>query len=289
MEKPRIGFIGQGWIGKNYADNFEERGYDVVRYSREKPHSVNKDKIKDCDIVFIAVPTPTTPDGFDDSIVDEVIGLVGWHKTAVIKSTVLPGTTEKLQKRHQDVFVMHSPEFLTEATAAHDAANPQRNIVGIPVDSDVWRRKAAEVLEVLPYAPYGLVCSSRDAAFVKYGGNCWFYMKVVFMNMLYDLAKKSGGNWETIRDAMAADERIGRSHLDPVHKSGRGAGGHCFVKDFEAFRRIYKDIVGDQLGSNLLRNVAEKNLKYLGESKKDRDIVIGVYGESFSDLAYEKR
>jgi len=56
-----IGFIGQGWIGKNYADDFEKRGYETVRYSLEKPYVDNKEKIKDCDLVFIAVPTPTTP------------------------------------------------------------------------------------------------------------------------------------------------------------------------------------------------------------------------------------
>ena len=53
-----IGFIGQGWIGKNYADDFETRGYRIVRYAKEEPHSHNREKIGGCDIVFIAVPTP---------------------------------------------------------------------------------------------------------------------------------------------------------------------------------------------------------------------------------------
>ena len=61
--KPLIGFIGQGWIGKNYANDFEARGYATVRYALEEPYKANEDKIKDCDIVFIAVPTPSTPTG----------------------------------------------------------------------------------------------------------------------------------------------------------------------------------------------------------------------------------
>ena len=75
MEKQKIGFIGQGWIGKNYADNFEERGFTVIRYALEEPYNGNKDKIKDCDIIFIAVPTPSTPQGFDDSIVRQAVAL----------------------------------------------------------------------------------------------------------------------------------------------------------------------------------------------------------------------
>ena len=77
MDKPRIGFIGQGWIGKNYADDFERRGYHTVRYALEPQYVGNKEKIKDCDIVFIAVPTPTTPAGFDSSIVEGALSLVG--------------------------------------------------------------------------------------------------------------------------------------------------------------------------------------------------------------------
>jgi len=122
--KPLIGFIGQGWIGRNYANDFEARGYEVVRYSLEEPHINNKDLIKDCDVVFIAVPTPTTPQSFDGHIVEEALMLVGKGKTAVIKSTILPGTTKKFQETYPEIIIMYMPEFLSEATAAYDAAHP---------------------------------------------------------------------------------------------------------------------------------------------------------------------
>ncbi len=131
----KIGFIGQGWIGKHYADEFESRMYNVIRYSLEEPYVQNKSMIKDCEVVFIAVPTPTTENGFDESVVRDALKLVGKKKIAVIKSTLLPGITEKLQSEFPDVYVLHSPEFLVEATAAHDAAKPHRNLVGIPIDT----------------------------------------------------------------------------------------------------------------------------------------------------------
>ena len=106
-----IGFIGQGWIGKNYADDFEVRGYKIVRYSKEEPYVKNQKEIFKCDIVFIAVPTPTTTRGFDDSILRQAVKLVGRGKIVVIKSTILPGTTELIQKENPGIFVLHSPEF----------------------------------------------------------------------------------------------------------------------------------------------------------------------------------
>jgi UDPglucose 6-dehydrogenase len=198
-KKIQIGFIGQGFIGKNYADDFEERGFKVVRYSRDKAFSSNMKEIANCDVVFIAVPTPSTPNGFDDSVVRSVIKLVGKGKIAVIKSTIIPGTTESIQKENPDIFVMHSPEFLTEKTAAYDARNPDRNIIGVPVKDSNFTEKANFVLSILPKAPYEVVCSSREAELSKYGGNCWFYFKVIYVNMLYDLAEKLGCDYELIK------------------------------------------------------------------------------------------
>lgn len=276
----KIGFIGQGWIGKNYADNFEQRGYNIVRYALEEPYVKNGEEIKTCEIVFIAVPTPSTPQGFNDDILRKVIKLVGPKKVAVIKSTIYPGTTELVQRENPNVYVLHSPEFLTEATASYDAANPTRNIIGIPIDDREYREKASEVLAVLPYAPYQLICSDREAELIKYGGNNWFYFKVVFINMLYDLARKLGAQYAVIRDGMAADPRIGRSHLDPIHKSGRGAGGHCFIKDFAAFTEAYKEYMGDdQLGLELLETMKNKNIELLLSTNKDLDLLAGIYGE----------
>ena len=300
MKNAKIGFIGQGWIGKNYANDFRERGYEVIRYGLEEPYLKNGDKIKDCDIVFVAVPTPSTPEGFDNSIIRQAIKKVGKGKTVVLKSTVLPGTTELIQAENPDIFVLHSPEFLTEVRAAYDAAHPNRNIIGIPVDSQEYKDKAKEVIDVLPKAPYELICQAKEAELIKYGGNCWFYFKVIFFNLLYDLSQKMDLDYEAIKKAMAADPRIGSSHLDilhsshpknkneldyndyhfdPVHKSGRGAGGHCFIKDFAAFSEMYKKYISDEAGLKVLESLKDKNIDLLVKSKKDLDLLAGVYGE----------
>ncbi|MEK7613187.1 MAG: glycosyltransferase, partial [Patescibacteria group bacterium] len=282
----RVGFVGQGWIGKNYADELERRGINVVRYALEEPYRANKDLIKDCDVVFIAVPTPTTPEGFDDSFVRSALAVVGEGKVAVIKSTILPGTTEKLQSLHPDKFIMHSPEFLAEATATYDAAHPTRNIVGIPRESPEMRRRAEEVLRLLPPASFELVCKSIESELIKYVNNVMLAMKVVQVNLMYELAQCLRADYEVVRDAIGADPRIGRSHLDPVHKSGhkeakpgRGAGGDCFIKDFEAFRRLYTRLVGDQEGSALLDTTIQKNIRLLLDSGKDVELLKSVYGD----------
>lgn len=276
----KIGFIGQGWVGKNYADNFAERGFNIVRYSLDAEYNGNKEKIKDCDLVFIAVPTPTTPAGFDGSRVRETVKLVGQGKIAVIKSTLLPGTTQEIQKDNPGIFILHSPEFLTRHTAAYDAANPARNIIGLPVDNETYRQKAKQAMEILPKAPYEIICRSLDAELAKYGGNCFFYFKNIFMNLLYDLSERLGCDWKEVRQIIAADPRIGEEHTYPINKGGRGAGGDCLIKDFEAFIRMYKNFVQDEIGFNTLINLRDKNISLLAGSGKDLELLKAVYGDN---------
>lgn len=283
--KPLIGFIGQGFIGKNYADDFEARGFEVIRYAQNPPYSENRERIADCDIVFIAVPTPTTPSGFNYDTLKEVLALVGPGKSAVIKSTILPGTCAALQAAYPNRFVFHSPEFLTEKQAAYDAAHPTRNIVGYPLENDEYRRKAQEIIEVLPEAPLNLICQAAEAELIKYASNSLLFLKVLHANILYDAAQALGADWEKIMAGVAADPRIGASHLNPVHASGlsanpgRGAGGHCFIKDFAALRELIAGLGQDELGRRFLEAAEAKNLELLKNSNKDQDLVRGVYGE----------
>ncbi|MCA9361761.1 hypothetical protein KC906_00140 [Candidatus Kaiserbacteria bacterium] len=291
-----IGFIGQGWIGKHYADDFEKRGYETVRYALEEPYRANQAKIAECEITLIAVPTPTTPEGFDDSILRDALTNIGKGKVAVVKSTTLPGVVEKLQRDFPDIIVLHSPEFLAEKTAAFDAANPNRNIVGISADTPEQRQAAELVLKVLPQAPYEAIMSSLESELVKYAGNCFLYTKVLFMNVLYDAVTKSGANFEMVRRALVHDPRIGESHTQPIHASGhinqaddvqRGAGGHCFIKDFEAFRTFYEEAVGEDKGYDMLTRMVAYNNELLRNSNKDLDLLEGVYGSGVLTSGHE--
>ncbi len=283
MKRPLIGFIGQGFIGKNYADDFERRGYETVRYGLEEPYRANKNKIKECDYVFIAVPTPTTPQGFSAHIVQEAIALVGKGKTAIVKSTIVPGTTKKFQEEFPDRTVMYSPEFLSEATAAHDAAHPFSNIVGITQDTPEQKAKAAEIQSVLPPAPFSLTCTSTEAEIIKYSHNGSGYTQIIFFNLMYELAKQKGCDWEAIQRAIEADPLVCNRYARPVHKSGRGAGGHCFIKDVAALRREYEKNFPDAPGVAVFNSMEKKNVELLRSSGKDLDLLSDVYGAQVLD------
>lgn len=279
MKEPTIiGFIGQGFIGKNYADDFVNRGYQVIRYDLDQ-YQENKEKIKECAVVFIAVPTPTTPQGFDDSIVQDALSIIKPGSTVIIKSTLKVGTTQKLQIAFPDLTIMHSPEFLRAKYATEDAKQPNRNIIGITdLANPELKKKAEAIMSLLPKAPYELITKSSNAELIKYGGNCFLYFKVVFMNMLYDLIEKYDLDYKVIKEAMSQDPRIGSSHMDIIHESGRGAGGFCFIKDFEVFITMLKEneLLADHQAAEAIRNI---NLTHLKNSKKDLDLIKGVYGE----------
>lgn len=282
MEKENIklGFIGQGYVGKNYADDFEKRGYSLVRYALEEPFIHNKEAIKDCDIVFIAVPTPTTPQGFDSSIVEKSLSLLRDGSIAVIKSTVLPGTIASWQEKYPSINILFSPEFLREATAAEDAAHPYTNIVGYADKRPESVRAAELVMSILPEAKTKIFCTSTEAEIIKYLQNVSGYINIVTFNIFYDLSQKLGADWEPILKAMQADPDVPSRFANPVHKSGRGAGGHCLIKDMAALREIYEATnPTDKNGGSFLKMAEEKNKELLKNSGKDMDLLQGVYGK----------
>lgn len=276
----KLGFIGQGFVGKAYADYFEKHGFEVVRYAKEAPYRANKKAIKSCDIVFIAVPTPCTPKGFDDHIVREVVGLVGVGKIAVIRSTVLPGTTESIAAKYKNRFVMHAPEFLTVRTAAEDVAHPKKNVIGIPVDSADYRKKARLLMKILPVAPHQAIVPAKEAEMIKYIQNNFFYVKNVYMGICYKLAEKLGCDLDVIYAALLTEPMMGTyHHLAPVRDGGYGAGGHCLLKDFESFVRFYEKSGGEKSGAATLRALRDRNLELLRESGKDLEAIASIYGK----------
>ena len=280
MKAQTIGFIGQGWIGKNYADNFEDRGCEVIRYGKEELYSKNKERIRECELVFIAVPAPTTPKGYDASIIRETLSLIGKGHTAVIKSTLPLGLTAKLQKEFPDIYLVHSPEFLSVSTAREDADFPERNIVGIPEDTPIYRDIAQKVFDVLPEAPYSLLCSSEEAEMIKYAHNISGYFQVILFNLLYDVAATHECQWDTLKEAFTKDSMMSHRYLSPVDKGGRGAGGECLIKDFATFISLYKAALPkDTKGLEVLTALEAKNKNLLKSSGKDIDILRGVYGD----------
>ncbi len=246
MHKAPVGVIAIGMVGTSLKRYFEEyrgyvRGLDLFLYDRD-PAKEYHDDVNRADVIFIAVPTPRMADGSAGlAAVEDAFARIAPGKVAVLKSTVPPGTTEYFQKKYPALKILFNPEFLTERRAWEDFTKPDRQIVGFTsasVDA------AHLVLSLLPKAPFmspwgigtyrPVKITATEAEIIKYGGNVYFARKVNFANVLADLAILHGAEYENVRLGMAADYRIGDSHLDVTHGGYRGFGGYCFPKDTDA-------------------------------------------------------
>lgn len=119
----------------------------------------------------------------------------------------------------------------------------------------------------------------REAELIKYAGNCWFYAKVLMMNVFYDIAEKNNLDFEIIKEVMGADKRVGKTHLDVEHQGGRGAGGHCFIKDFEVMKIMYGECKGFEEGYEFLIKAIKYNRFLLKSTDKSLRILKKVYGD----------
>jgi len=227
----KIGIIGVGMVGGALNRYFIKKGIKPFLYDKEKELGF-VENINLANIVFICVPTPfDNKKGFDLSFVQEACSIVKEKKIVVIKSTVIPGTTETLQKEYPQHKFLFNPEFLTESDVDRDIQYPNRQIVGFTEKS---HNIAKEVLEILPPAPFEKIMGSKEAEMVKYFSNTWYAVKVVFANQIYDLCQKAGIDYEEIKKAAMADKMIGENHLEIFHKGYRGYGGKCLLKDIRA-------------------------------------------------------
>jgi len=259
-----IGIMGVGMVGGATKRYFETTGHEVVSYDPFKGFD-DASVLERADYIFVCVPTPydTERGGFDLSFVKEAMNLVPENKVVVIKSTVLPGTTVALQAEYPKLKVLFNPEFLTEESADQDMRFPDRQLVGYTKESYT---ASADLIMLLPAAPFERVLPATEAEMVKYFGNTWFAVKVVFANQMYDVCDKLGLDYDMVRDAAAADKRIGRSHLEIFHKGARGYGGKCLPKDTRAMIQL-----GERLGLSLdlLKTTDAINNKLVdGSSKK---------------------
>jgi len=260
LKEIKIGIIGVGMVGGAVLGYFQKKGVEPFVYDKGK-NMGSVDSVNKADVVFVAVPTPYLKDGsgFDLSYVREAVGYLKEPKVIVIKSTVTPGSTESLQKEFTQHKFLFNPEFLTELTADQDMQYPDRQILGVTKESyDV----AGTVMQLLPLAPFEKIMPATEAELVKYYGNNWFSVKVIFANQMYDLCQQLGVDYDRVMESAAADKRIGRSHLTVWHKGYRGFGGKCLVKDIRAMIQ-FADKQGVDM--QLLKKAEELNNKLMDE------------------------
>jgi len=150
--KPRIGIVGIGTVGKAVKYWFNKEGYPLFLYDKNKKIG-SSEEINRSEIVFISVPTPFRKQGkgYDDSAVIEALNLLSSPKIVVIKSTILPGSTEKFQKKFSKHKILFNPEFLRQKTALRDFLHPNQQIIGYTAKS---KGAAKKILDILPKAPY---------------------------------------------------------------------------------------------------------------------------------------
>jgi len=267
--KYKIGIIGFGFVGSAVAQGFSTLA-DIKIYDADPVKSENtlEEVCKESEFIFICVPTPIAEDmSCDTTIVEKVIKdcspyVHDTNKILIIKSTIPPGTTEFIKKLYPDIRIVFNPEFLTARCARLDFINSARIVLGgDPEDlcevEKLYRKK-------FPHTPI-FWTDSTSAEMVKYTANCFFSVKVMFFNEIYQICEKLGIDYDEVKKMVLADGRIGNSHLDvPGHDGDFGIGGTCFPKDLNAL--MCKAI---ELGvsPNLLMAAWEKNL----EVRKNRD------------------
>jgi len=267
----RLGIIGIGVVGGALLAYFNKQGYDVAVYDSKGVGSLAE--VVKADYIYICVPTPSKADGScDTSIVESVISQINdlkdGIKTVIIKSTVIVGTTEKLQEQYPNLLLMYNPEFLTEATAEYNLLHPDRQIVGYTHQSFC---QAVNVMGQLPKAPFKRIIPATEAEMVKYFGNSFYAVKVSFANQIYDLCQQLDIDYDRVKEAVTVDKMIGENHWDIFHNGYRGYGGKCLPKDSRALIAL-----GDELGVSMevLKAVDKVNeaLRQGGNDVSDKEL-----------------
>lgn len=244
-----VAIFGYGVVGSAQASVLNSLGVEYVIHDPPQGRMLpvnNHGKFTNVDLAFVCVPAPTMDDGtVDATAIFNTLERLHDGSTAVIRSTILPGTTDSLQVCFPKLDIYFVPEFLTEATAVKDALEPKRLIIGYSdtllaklfnylSGAESWPLEMRNVRDYFPEV--GLVnwVPARDAEAAKYAANGFYALKVAFMNQMYEYVQACGGDWENVRSAIAIDPWTGRQHTDVHHGGYRGYAGKCLPKDAAA-------------------------------------------------------
>ena len=268
----KIGIIGNGFVGSSVAHGFSSNTGcdvdDVKIYDKDhtkSTHTLNE-VVNDSDFIFLSVPTPSNQDGsISLDIVHEVFKEIDnvldyeaeQQPVILLRSTVTPGTTKKIQSDYPKMYIVFNPEFLTERSAKLDFINQARIVLG-----GTWgtttRVKHLYQWRFGKHMPV-IQTDFQTAEMIKYMCNCFFATKVSYMNEMKKLSEKIGANWEDCVEGFALDGRIGHSHLSVPGPDGKyGFGGSCFPKDVQAMIHFMDSL---DVPSNTITGVWETNLE----------------------------
>lgn len=226
-----------------HEDRLEETLRHAIHLRRFFPVASMRELVDHAEGIFLCLPTPSGPEGKIDltalragaGSLGDTLRAVSGYRLVVVKSTVVPGTTESvveplLRKRsgksRRELGVAVNPEFLAEGTMIRDALRPDRIVIGA---SD---RRSAEWLKGL-YARFPAplyLLSPSGAELVKYASNAFLATKLSFANEIAALTERLDESVDNVMSAVGADGRIGGRYL----RAGPGFGGSCLEKDLRA-------------------------------------------------------
>ncbi len=284
----RVSVIGAGWVGKNIGVGMIELGHDVLFYDisgdtvkdlKNRGYEATmdlRDALENSEISFLCVPTPNTSGGIDlshlKSAVEQIattLSDVDNYRLLVVKSTVVPGTTENLVipqlegegiEVGSDVGVCMNPEFLTEISDTwSDSENYDKGFFSEDrIVIGEYDRKSGEFLEKL----YGSLDTPiirtdlKTAEMIKYACNCALSTKISYWNEIFLICERLGIDSDLVAQTAAMDDRIGK--YGTVH--GKAFGGKCLPKDLRAFIDFVEGDTGEI--PELLKAVEKVN-KYM--------------------------
>jgi UDPglucose 6-dehydrogenase len=240
----KVGIIGAGIVGGAiehwFADAHELFIHDPVR------GTTLADVVDNVDMAYIAVPTPMSDEtgACDTSIVEGVLDALPEGFTAVIKSTVVPGTTQRYHDEYPHLKIAYSPEFLVERRHLEDFGNQDILVCGTH-HADVAERVFSQHREAgVLKREQTFHVTPTQAELVKYTKNTFYALKVIFANQMYDICEGLAEDWYAVKDIITAPQAqpIGESHLDPIFGLNRGFGGKCLPKDSNALRVLAEEL-----------------------------------------------
>ena len=222
----KIAVIGYtGMVGEPIYQWLKQQGHKMMGLSETQKthdwHQINEH----AEYIIIAVPTPFNwrKKKYETTILEKVLKMIINGKKVIIKSTIVPGTTDKLQKEFPNLYLFFNPEFLSVKTAWEDLINPDRQIIGY---TDKSYKYAQEALHLLPQSPFDVIMKASEAEVCKYINNFHGALMVIFANFFYDICEKLEIDYEVVKKGAIASKWIGspmgRMYWDVIHKGKRG-------------------------------------------------------------------
>jgi len=265
-----IGIVGQGYVGTAIKEGFQQH-YEVATYDKydEEKSTANLWTLTlRSNVIFVCVPTPMNTDGtchtdIVESVVKEIDDCNHKHKPiVVIKSTVPPGTTDRLHKKYKNIDVIFNPEFLTEANFLEDFKNQSRIILGgVRRGTNLLRQVYSKVF---PHATI-VKTGSKTAEMTKYFINSFLATKVSFANEMKILCDSIDIDYDKVVEYSTYDERLGKSHWAVPGPDGElGFGGHCLPKDLNALISVAHEL-------GVVTEVLEAVIETNDRVRKNRD------------------